>query len=154
MFLGYYRHIWFFEFRGGERIWTRREGGAKNFGRVAKGGRKILDFKFFGILRKNKGTRIKSFAQIRSSARDIRICGICRPPCHKFWSFPYYLTFGNMFLGVSIICDLGETEIFTRGGHFFTMHQGRRWFKKTMVRAEQRNFYPLRRGVIFNLERF
>ena len=55
--------------------------GAKNFGLVAKGGgRKILDFKFFGILRKNKGTRIQSFAQIRSFARDIRICGIWRPP--------------------------------------------------------------------------
>ena len=26
------------------------------------GGRKILDFEFFGILRENKGTRIKSFA--------------------------------------------------------------------------------------------
>ena len=29
--------------RGGEKFWTRREGGAENFGRVAKGGRKILD---------------------------------------------------------------------------------------------------------------
>ena len=28
---------------GGEKFWTRREGGAKNFGRVLKGGRKILD---------------------------------------------------------------------------------------------------------------
>ena len=28
---------------GGEKFWTRPEGGAKNFGRVAKGGRKISD---------------------------------------------------------------------------------------------------------------
>ena len=29
--------------RGGEKFWTRREGGANIFGRVTKGGRKILD---------------------------------------------------------------------------------------------------------------
>ena len=33
MFLGYYRHFWNFEFKEGERIRKRREGG----------GRKILD---------------------------------------------------------------------------------------------------------------
>ena len=36
---------------GGEKFWTRH-----------LGGRKILDFDFFLILRENKGTRIKSFA--------------------------------------------------------------------------------------------
>ena len=34
MFCGYFGHFKFFGQRGGEKFWTRREGGAKNFGRV------------------------------------------------------------------------------------------------------------------------
>ena len=40
-------HFSFFGLRGGENFWTRREGGAKKFGRVVKGGRKILDRQLF-----------------------------------------------------------------------------------------------------------
>ena len=43
MFLGYFGHFYFFGLRGGEKFQTRREGGAQNFRRVLKGGRKILD---------------------------------------------------------------------------------------------------------------
>ena len=50
---------------GGKTSWTynldelRR--GAKLLGRVAKGVAKILDFEFFLIIWKNKGTRIRCF---------------------------------------------------------------------------------------------
>ena len=40
--------------RGGEEFWTRREGGAKNFGQAVKGGRKILDLvNFFSMFLKH-----------------------------------------------------------------------------------------------------
>ena len=42
-FFGYFGHFSFFGLRGGENFQTRREGGAQNFRRVLKGGRKILD---------------------------------------------------------------------------------------------------------------
>ena len=60
--------------RGGEkRVAKGYKNKMENFGRVAKGGRKILDesfrewrkilnFEFFGILWENKGTCIKLFA--------------------------------------------------------------------------------------------
>ena len=40
--------------RGGEKFWTSRQGGAKNFGQAAKGGRKILDLvNFFSMFLKH-----------------------------------------------------------------------------------------------------
>ena len=52
---------------GGKTSWTynlddlRRGGGAKLLGCVAKGVAKILDFEFFLIIWKSKGTRIRCF---------------------------------------------------------------------------------------------
>ena len=66
----------------------KSEGGAKNFGCVARGGGKklktcLLDLRYFGIIRWIKGTHNKSFAHIRWFTRVIRIYWGCIPLSHK-----------------------------------------------------------------------
>ena len=48
--------------KGGRKILDASRRGGEKFWTCHLGGRKILDFEFFGILRENKGTRIKLFA--------------------------------------------------------------------------------------------